>query len=491
MRYIATILALTLSCSAAPLYHDGANETGLLIFPGSPDTYENRQLVKNILESLNIKMQNLHRASVGSGPATTPLPKPDLGPKNNYSLPISVTNKKVAPWLHEGDMALSPKQAKTIVSGKSGKSSTRDTRACITDPENFWDPLVPIPYTFDNSLASDVVALIRRGLQYWTQNTCMSFVENPNGMNHLRFYAGVGCWGYVGKQPTWPSQDISIGDGCNTLGTVTHEIAHALGFYHTQSRYDRDSWVHVDLANVDPTLLSNFAKLTPATETHFGQAYDYGSVMQYNPYAFAENPNQYTVTALDMSYQNSMGQREAPAFSDVRMMNRLYNCGSFCAGINPPSCSNFGYQDPRNCYSCKCPRAFGGAYCNQLAMGSAANCNGAIIQAYSTSWATLQGQAGDSNSYVPTQDPTDCFWHIQAPPGRRIQLRLSASPQVCMEGCPWQSVEINLGQFDLYGMLMCCPSSIGQTYTSTGSLVTIRGAVRVNELTFAVDYRVV
>ncbi|ETN72007.1 astacin [Necator americanus] len=216
----------------------------------------------------------------------------------------------------------------------------------------------------------------------------------------------------MGKQASWTSQDISIGDGCNNLGTVTHEIGHALGFFHTQSRYDRDSWVYVDLNNVPQNLQYNFAKMTPATENHFGQPYDFGSVMQYDPYAFAEDPNQYTVTAINMAYQNSMGQREAPAFSDVRMMNWLYNCSSeftcklcsqhnynrircilweevavdngslvgYCMGVPVPPCRQPGYQDPRNCYSCKCPRAFGGQYCEQLADGSAPNCNGAVVQ---------------------------------------------------------------------------------------------------------------
>ncbi|KIH57977.1 hypothetical protein ANCDUO_11826 [Ancylostoma duodenale] len=60
-----------------------------------------------------------------------------------------------------------------------------------------------------------------------------------------------------------------------------------------------------------------------------------------------------------------------------------------------------------------------------------------------------------------------------------------------MEGCPWQSIEINLGQFDLYGMIMCCQSAVGQTYTSVSNLVAIRGAIRYNQLTFGLDYRII
>ncbi|EPB73618.1 astacin [Ancylostoma ceylanicum] len=70
------------------------------------------------------------------------------------------------------------------------------------------------------------------------------------------------------------------------FGIVTHEIGHALGFYHTQSRYDRDDYVDIEFSNISPDMQYNFAKRTPLTEYHFGQKYDYGSVMQYNACSF-------------------------------------------------------------------------------------------------------------------------------------------------------------------------------------------------------------
>ena len=38
-----------------------------------------------------------------------------------------------------------------------------------------------------------------------------------------------------------------------------------------------------------------------------------------------------------------------------------------CSYKLPRSCERGGYQDPTDCFKCKCPDGFGGMYCEQVA----------------------------------------------------------------------------------------------------------------------------
>ena len=59
--------------------------------------------------------------------------------------------------------------------------------------------------------------------------------------------------GRVGGQ-----QVLSLGNGCLYSGIVQHELMHALGFWHEQSRTDRDSFVTILVNNIIPGLAYNF-----------------------------------------------------------------------------------------------------------------------------------------------------------------------------------------------------------------------------------------
>lgn len=58
------------------------------------------------------------------------------------------------------------------------------------------------------------------------------------------------CFSHVGDQQT--GQILSLGPGCDHKAVIEHELLHAVGFYHEQSRTDRDDYVDIWLDQVLP-----------------------------------------------------------------------------------------------------------------------------------------------------------------------------------------------------------------------------------------------
>lgn len=86
---------------------------------------------------------------------------------------------------------------------------------------------------------------------------CIKFVPRINEVPYLRVYNGSGCSSYVGRQLSMTDQVVSIrSPGCTSLGTVSHEFLHALGFFHEQSRPDRDDFVTIQYENIQEGTLS-------------------------------------------------------------------------------------------------------------------------------------------------------------------------------------------------------------------------------------------
>lgn len=85
-------------------------------------------------------------------------------------------------------------------------------------------------------------------------------------------------------------------DNCFGGRAATHELLHAVGFWHEQSREDRDNYVTIHWENIDDDEEHNF-------EQHISDGddigiYDYQSIMQYFDTAFSTN-GQRTISRKD------------------------------------------------------------------------------------------------------------------------------------------------------------------------------------------------
>jgi Astacin (Peptidase family M12A). len=103
-------------------------------------------------------------------------------------------------------------------------------------------------------------------------------------------------------------------------GTITHEICHALGMFHEQSRVDRDNYVTINYNNIHPDNQHNFRKET-ANYYMIGN-FDFNSIMLYGPYDFSIDYSKPTITKKNGS--TYVQNRSSLSDLDRRFINTFY-----------------------------------------------------------------------------------------------------------------------------------------------------------------------
>ncbi|CAB4016839.1 zinc metallo ase nas-4-like [Paramuricea clavata] len=133
------------------------------------------------------------------------------------------------------------------------------------------------------------------------------------------------CYSYVGKQSG--RQVISLGSRCESVGIALHEMLHALGFFHTSSRTDRDFYVIVYDKNIATGMAHNFHKYSHGQIDHLNSPYDITSIMHLPRHAFAKSRNLITIQARAGSHIK-LGETGKLSPVDKYQINALYKCSS-------------------------------------------------------------------------------------------------------------------------------------------------------------------
>ena len=198
---------------------------------------------------------------------------------------------------------------------------------------NLWSGGV-IPYEFDGNVDGTNRTRMLNAMVEWEAVANVDFRPRDGHDNYIYVQADSVNTSSVGMQGG--KQTVKIVSWGSHF-TIVHELGHALGYWHEQSRADRDSYVTINWGRICQDCCSgdpcdhNF-EIRPAGSAEYGP-YDFDSVMHYGQCDFsvcggcAGDPDScrtITVRPAYAQWQDQIGQRGHLSHFDQLTMSFLY-----------------------------------------------------------------------------------------------------------------------------------------------------------------------
>jgi hypothetical protein len=184
-----------------------------------------------------------------------------------------------------------------------------------------------IPFVINGNVTASGIQHINEAIAHWEEKTPINFVPRTSQSNYVEFVRGdsagacssrVGLVGGRQEIKLTPSGDCS-------RGALIHEIGHAVGLYHEQSREDRDNFVTIMWANIASGREHNFERrVDNASDVN---NYDHGSIMHYGAFDFCKKNSSGSCvgpTIVTKPAGISIGQRSGLSQGDITTVLAIY-----------------------------------------------------------------------------------------------------------------------------------------------------------------------
>ena len=202
-----------------------------------------------------------------------------------------------------------------------------DRSGLYNDPSHFWPERI-VYYTVSPLCSGALLTSIQsaknaiEAVSSLTFQYCTSIPSNVPG--YIWFEPSSSNYSSVGMIGNGSEQIIGIADA-TSVGTVIHEIMHALGFIHEMSRMDRSDYLIINWNNIQPSAQHNFDTTASLPSLSIGTL-DYNSIMMYNsrtnnPY-LAVDINEPLFTKLDGS--DVLADRDTLSSGDIAGLAAVY-----------------------------------------------------------------------------------------------------------------------------------------------------------------------